>query len=793
MKASPYASLIIFLCSIVLALGACSKQDDGLSQSESITEHEELFVPTQEAVSYRDDIEPLLETKCLACHGCYDAPCQLKFETPDGVERGAHELEVYDGSRTEKQALTRLGIDAHSKQGWRDLGFYSVIEKHEDQSPLMAQMLQLGKRYEFAHNTRLPEELDTGLARDNVCTNLEGMADYRENHPLGGMPFGTTNLNDQEYALFMNWLEQGAKVTQREVTLSQDEKKAIDAWEKWLNRPSKEQQLVSRWLYEHLYLARLYFSDLADNGTYFEIVRSHTPSGKEIEIINTRRPNDNPEKDMYYRLAPVNEAIVHKRHITFPLNHERLGEFQQLFFEKENWTLDKLPGYSHDERQNPFTTFAAIPAQARYQFMLNEAEYFTRTFIRGPVCRGQIATDVIRDQFWAFFLAPENDAFITDPKYQEEAAPYLALAGQNDKLTDAGAEWLEFNEMRNKYLKLREATYQKAQPKGPSLADVWNGDGSNQNALLTIFRHHDSASVEKGWIGAVPTTVWLMDYPLFERTYYQLVVNFDVFGNVAHQLQTRLYFDLIRNGAEQNFLRLMPPAARKPLLESWYQNLGKLKLDISYTDVDTQFNTAETFSTQSPKDELVLRAMDKFASINAMASDPINRCENNSCERPDAKKWVKQADSTLATIASQPVKHLPGLSHLPETTLLHVTHGKERTVYTLIRNRAHTNVAFLMGEESRYKPEEDTFTVYPGIIGSYPNFIFSIPAEELKSAVEQLSQTKEEDKFRALVAHWGVRRTHHEFWDILADIVEWHKEERPRQAGILDINRYENL
>src|SRR5699024_3550084 len=144
------------------------------------------------------------------------------------------------------------------------------------------------------------------------------------------------------------------------------------------------------------------------------------------------------------------------------------------------------------------------------------------------------------------------------------------------------------------------------------------------------------------------------------------------------------YFDLIRNGAEQNFLRLMPPAARKPLLESWYQNLGKLKLDISYTDVDTQFNTAETFSTQSPKDELVLRAMDKLASINAMASDPINRCENNSCERPDAKKWVKQADSTLATIASQPVKHLPGLSHLPETTLLHVTHGKERTVYTLI-------------------------------------------------------------------------------------------------------------
>src|SRR5699024_6153386 len=239
-----------------------------------------------------------------------------------------------------------------------------------------------------------------------------------------------------------------------------------------------------------------------------------------------------------------------------------------------------------------------------------------------------------------FFLAPENDAFITDQKYQEEAAPYLALAGQNDKLTDAGAEWLEFNEMRNKYLKLREDTYQKAQPKGPSLADVWNGDGSNQNALLTIFRHHDSASVEKGWIGAVPTTVWLMDYPLFERTYYQLVVNFDVFGNVAHQLQTRLYFDLIRNGAEQAFLRLMPADSRQELLDSWYRKLGKIKLAISYQKIDTEFPTAEEFTTKEPKEELASRVLERFKDLNAMANDPINRCSGDECGREDVPGWI---------------------------------------------------------------------------------------------------------------------------------------------------------
>src|SRR3546814_11945374 len=89
----------------------------------------------------------------------------------------------------------------------------------------------------------------------------------------------------------------------------------------------------------------------------------------------------------------------------------------------------------------------------------------------------------------------------------------------------------------------------------PGWSTLW---ACNDNALLSIFRHFDSASVTKGLIGEVPQTMWLFDFPLLERTYYQLAVNFDVFGNVSHQAQTRLYFDLIRNGADPNFLLLMP-------------------------------------------------------------------------------------------------------------------------------------------------------------------------------------------------------------------------------------------
>lgn|GEM_PF-4850979 len=78
-------------------------------------------------------------------------------------------------------------------------------------------------------------------------------------------------------------------------------------------------------------------------------------------------------------------------------------------------------------------------------------------------------------------------------------------------------------------------------------------------------------------------------------------------------------------------------------------------------------------------------------------------------------------------------------------------HNKEgkRTVYTVIRDRAHSSVAFLLGEDLRYQPENDKLTIYPGIIGSYPNFMF--------------------------------------------DITAWQQEHQPLQAGIFDINRYKNL
>jgi len=47
--------------------------------------------------------------------------------------------------------------------------------------------------------------------------------------------------------------------------------------------------------------------------------------------------------------------------------------------------------------------------------------------------------------------------------------------------------------------------------------------------------------VVKGTIGAPPKTSWVLGYVLLVRIHYLLSAAFDVFGNLSHQLVTRVY------------------------------------------------------------------------------------------------------------------------------------------------------------------------------------------------------------------------------------------------------------
>lgn len=737
-------------------------------------------------ISYLRDVQPILTQKCVACHACYDSPCQLNLGSGEGVLRGASKLPVYDGARTSAQATTRLYFDARGEDAWRKKGFHSVLDPQAGQAALVARMLELGRGNPLEANARLPADLDISLDRENQCP-LPGEFDaYARKFAHGGMPFAVAGLSDAEYATLQQWLKDGAPVEELALQPSAVELAQVAEWEAFLNAPGARESLVNRWLFEHLFLAHLYFEG-GEPGHFFQLVRSRTPSGQPIDPIATRRPNEDPGTEVFYRLWPIQGVIVHKTHITYPLGAAKLKRVRELFYSGD-WTVDAVPGYGAQRRANPFETFQAIPVQARYQFMLDNAEYFVRTFIRGPVCRGQIATDVIRDNFWAVFQDPRQDLYVTDAEYRAKATPLLAMPGQFDEIGDLLGLWTAYRDKRNDYEDLRRDAYADAPV--PNWSSLWSG---NDNALLSIFRHHDSAMVRKGLIGEIPQTMWLLDYPLFERTYYQLVVNFDVFGNVAHQAQTRLYFDLIRNGAELNFLRLLPPDARQTYLDDWYQNAGKLKMWLDYAEADLDTATGMNLPEKGAKGAFARALLTRYADLNARP-DPINRCEGADCHRPGLPADLADAEQALSRLTGRPAGGLKAIDQLPEATLLRVERADGgREVYSLLRNRAHSNVAFMTGESLRYQPGLDTLTVYPGVLTSYPNFMFSLPAREVPEFVGALEQARDPAAFEKVVARWGIRRSHPEFWRYFHDLSAYIHETEPVEAGVLDMNRYQNL
>src|SRR4029453_2896411 len=126
----------------------------------------------------------------------------------------------------------------------------------------------------------------------------------------------------------------------------------------------------------------------------------------------------------------------------------------------------------------------------RYQYMLDDAQYFVMTFIRGPVCRGQVAVDVIEDHFYIMFFDPDLDPSVRDPKFLRENAHLLDLPAEHANGFGLGRLWLEYNVKQREYLDARERFYDKIHPKrlGPTLGWVWDGDGHNRNAMLTVFR-----------------------------------------------------------------------------------------------------------------------------------------------------------------------------------------------------------------------------------------------------------------------------------------------------------------
>ncbi len=745
---------------------------------------------------YYTRIQPIFDNRCVACHSCFNAPCQLNLQSYSGLTRGATKLKVYDGSRPKSVAPTRLDIDGHTIADWRAKGFFDVVGDRDPARTLLMQMLRLRTQHSSVQPTKSASD-------SNFCpADSKAVANLARNHSEVGMPYGLPPLSQADVAILGAWVSRGApgpspqSVASRRLIPSALQLQ-VRAWESFFNGSTPREKLVARYLYEHLFLAHLHFAGdvTSQRPAFFRLVRSRTPCDSGIDEIAARRPNDDPGTSFQYCLSRIDQTIVNKTHIPYELSPGKLARIRQLFLEPR-WEVTTLPGYQDATAGNPFATFAGIPVRARYQFLLDDAEYEIATFIKGPVCNGSIAVNSIQEQFFVLFLNPDADSMVMSLEHAHAVQDALILPGvwgSDVSIRDDIPFLRRLVDQRESYRKLRAEAARQLRPAGYTLDDIWNGDGTNPNALLTVFRHFDNAVVTKGAVGDLSKTVFVLDYPLFERLVYNLVVNYDVFGNIGHQSLTRLYMDMIRMEAEEIFLDFLPAPQRLALRNSWYEGpFTELKMRFVFPLVDRLAPSGIVYRDETnAKQEFVARVLNEYLAPavrglpDALNWKVLPLSSKVTSELSATERALRRITSIKAEDAT------PFARFFPEFAILQVRSEGERTkLYSLVHNREHSNVSWMLGEEERLAPREDTLTVHAGILGAYPNVFFIVPEVDAEAFADAVVSIKSATDYERLVDRFGIRRSNEKFWSVFDTLNKTYLAEDPVRSGTLDLTRY---
>jgi hypothetical protein len=775
-----------FIPGLLLALCVCGCASKALPPV--------VFPIPARTIEYQREVKPILDKRCTVCHSCYNSPCQLKLDSFEGTDRGATKKAVYNSTRLHSMEPTRLFTDAQTTAEWRKKDFSSVTDSSVANGLNDSLMIQL-----LSHKMNNPKS--TGEYRpeadDLTCAQKrDELGEFLEKHPNQGMPFGFPPLKKDEFETIAGWLVQGAKgpeaAQQAELTTPKaSDALAIQQWEAFLNQGDAKHAMTARYLYEHLFLAHLKFG--TPGNEFYELVRSRTAPGTPIDLVATVRPFDDPgTRQVFYRFRKIHSTIVNKTHMVFDLDDVKLQRFQELFIQPEWLQPPHMVGYDPKLSANPFVAFEQIPPRSRYQFLLDNSQYMIMTFIHGPVCKGQIALNVIDDQFWVMFQDPDHDLSVAYPGFLKLNSEKLRMPIED------GNNLGIFSALTNGYKKSAEDFYRARQDyymshnyAGLGYDAIWKGNKASDAPILTIYRHFDSASVHKGVLGNLPKTLWVIDYPLFERIYYALVAGFDIYGTAGHQLAIRLYMDRLRIEGESYLLDFLPQAARQTTMQSWYKGVNPER--IGY--YPSLMPTAIPFVDGDPKREFVEHVVNSHILPAAKITfDRVNYLPAGADYPPLPEKYETETDFMQAFRAlSRPGTPFFSLVNDSNANLAYVRvrRDKERDVaFTIVVNRWHDNVAFLIKEDARLDPSKDSADFIMGLIGSYPNYFVDLHEKDLPDFIDLLARFDRSPRDMERLSRYGINRADDRLWGAYDWFQRRFNEDEPVRGGLFDLNRY---
>ncbi len=750
-------------------------------------------------IRYQRDVQPIFNRRCIACHGCLGSPCNLKLDSFAGAERGGFGLNPY---AVHFNASPRTDMDAAKGIAeWRSIGFYPVLLEERSRpetgpdaataridGSLLVQFLEAGSDYNHPGFSReaLAPLYAKRFAYGCPSTPSEAAKQLAAN-PAMGMPFGLPAIDADELHDLKQWIGAGAPgPTAAELRAAAEPARPdqVAHWEAFFNDPDPRHQLLSRYIFDHFYLASIVLEE--SPGERFRLVRSTTPPGEPVDVIGTGLPYDDPyayaDVDRFwYRLRKLTEAPMQKNLFLWRLDHADREHLEQLFFGTDgpgaHWSesapLDPPWGVG-----NPFSVFRAIPAEARYRFLLEYAETVTSGVIYGPVCNGQTATYAVKDHFWVFFLDPEDDVSVQDPD--------LGLSAW-DTMMDRSI----FGNAA--YLRAYDKAMLDLRPKGLSVDAIWDGDGDNRNAWLTVMRHNTNVSVMQGRQGGTPRTLWLMSYSGLERMYYDTVASFRYWAGDLSKLQTLLFFNYLRQEFEDNFLMLLPPADREPIRRTWTQGVGALTLSlIPFAEGAGEHVDGAVPTAADPQRSLrrVIESVEQhFSPSISGPPDQLNPDVKPSVdfEQPIAgfDAW-ERALSTLTVVEGQPFTRF-----LPSVIVLRLDDGNASQVYSLVVNRVYKSQYTLIFQDGQALPDLFSLSAYPTIINGFPNLFVHLDMAQAGPFLDQLRKVASNADWERLKTRYGILRNSAQLWPFYDWINDWNLKHRQSAAGYLDLSYYD--
>jgi Fatty acid cis/trans isomerase (CTI) len=746
---------------------------------------------------YSRYIQPIFNRRCIACHGCIGSPCNLKLDSFRAAERGALGRNPYS-VHFEPYLRTDMDVVQTTEQ-WRRRGFFPVLfrdgpaERNMERSP-MFQMLTTGYRNNqpgFSREALMPSYQSR---YDHACpSSPTALKEHLEEHPISGMPFGLPAISERDFDTIKAWIASGSPGPtdkERETAQQIGNLDAVRQWEAFFNSPDKRIQLVARYIFDHVFLAAIVLEESPDD--FFRLVRSKTPpprvakdeEGREhiihspVDVIATPLPYDDPYRyagidRFYYRLQKITTPIVQKNHFVWRLTLQDIDHLKRLFLTAD-WDdhaeLDPPWGIG-----NPFRIFQAIPAEARYRFMLENSELIISGITDGPVCLGQTATYAVKDHFWVFFLDPEFDVSVQDPR--------LGLKS-----------WNVFMDRSMFGNDAYEAAYARAlakiTPNGYSMEAIWNGDRKDPDAWITVLRHESNTSSMRGRQGGIPRTFWLMGYSGFERIYYDTVASFKYWEGDPKKLETLIFFNDLRQEFEDNFLLLLPKEKRDKIRHQWTQGIGAVGLffmPFAGEDQPTRIQTG----AQHP----LLSLVDQIQNhLGRKVSGPVDRL--NPWLKPDASldDPIENYEAWVNAVATLTVTtHYKFPRFLPSVILLKLNHGDDSRVYSLIANRVYASQDTLVFQNGTALPDQDTMSVYKTLIGGFPNLFMELELEQAPQFLKELRDIQTLEDWTEFKYRYGILRNSARFWPMYDWFNEWNFSHRGIEAGYLDLSYYDLL